>query len=90
MADAKNDDYLSLRNAKDDDAKIKVVVERFQNSQNARADYESRWKKSYRLFRSYRNKAAYPYRSNIMIPMIFSIIMDQRSEERRVGKECRL
>lgn len=77
MADAKNDDYLSLRNAKDDDAKIKVVVERFQNSQNARADYESRWKKSYRLFRSYRNKAAYPYRSNIMIPMIFSIIMDQ-------------
>ncbi len=39
-----------------------------------RESYESRWKRFYKLYRSYRDASASPFKSNIFVPYIFSIV----------------
>lgn len=39
-----------------------------------RQPYEDRWKKFYRLYRNYRDQTVYPFKSNLFVPYIFSII----------------
>ena len=50
------------------------IAELFESTKRWRQPYEDRWKKFYKLYRSYRDKTVYPYKSNIFVPYIFSIV----------------
>jgi len=39
-----------------------------------REPYEERWKDFYKLYRSYRDETQYPFKSNLFVPYIFSIV----------------
>jgi hypothetical protein len=39
-----------------------------------RQPYEDQWKKFYKLYRSYRDSTIYPFKSNLFVPYVFSIV----------------
>ena len=39
-----------------------------------RDPYEKRWKRFYKLYRSYRDPSQYPFKANVFVPYIFSIV----------------
>jgi len=53
---------------------VNYVSELYNSAKMWRKPYEDRWKKFYKLYRSYRDKTVYPYKSNIFVPYIFSIV----------------
>ena len=50
------------------------ISELFETVKRWRAPYEDRWKTFYKIYRNYRDKTAYPFKSNIFVPYIFSIV----------------
>jgi hypothetical protein len=60
------------RDLKDDP--VGRVVELFEGAKTWRKTHEDRWKKYYKLYRSYRDSTAYPFKSNVFVPYIFSIV----------------
>lgn len=53
---------------------VQYVVDQFNASKNWRDSQETRWKRFYKLYRSYRDGEDTPYKSNIFVPYIFSIV----------------
>lgn len=52
----------------------KFVVRLYEAVKQWRTPYENRWKRFYRLYRSWRDPNTTPFKSNIFIPYIFSIV----------------
>ena len=50
------------------------VSELYLNVKSWRQDQEDRWKSYYKLYRSYRDGSTQPFKSNIFVPYIFSIV----------------
>jgi len=50
------------------------VSELYLSTRQWRQDQENRWKGYYKLYRSYRDGTAQPFKSNIFVPYIFSIV----------------
>jgi hypothetical protein len=50
------------------------VTESYLDIKRWREDQEDRWKSYYKLYRNYRDETAYPFKSNIFVPYIFSIV----------------
>ena len=57
-----------------EDDPVQFIVELFETTKRWRQPYEDRWKKFYKLYRSYRDESKYPFKSNIFVPYIFSIV----------------
>lgn len=50
------------------------ISELYDSVKNWRDPQEKRWKRFYKLYRNYRNAADQPFKSNIFVPYIFSIV----------------
>ena len=50
------------------------ITELYLSGKQWRNSQETRWKRYYKLYRSYRDASAYPFKSNIFVPYIFSIV----------------
>lgn len=53
---------------------VKFVVNKYEAVKQWRSPYETRWKRFYKLYRSWRDTAPSAFKSNIFVPYIFSII----------------
>jgi len=53
---------------------VKYVVDLFEATKRWREPQETRWKRFYRLYRSHRDSTTQPFKSNIFVPYIFSIV----------------
>ena len=53
---------------------ISFVTQLYDVTKNWRKPYEDRWKRFYKLYRSYRDAQTTPFKSNIFVPYIFSIV----------------
>lgn len=50
------------------------IDEKFQDAKDYRQQYEDRWRDFYLMYRSYPEVKAYPWRSNIYVPMAYSTV----------------
>ncbi len=53
---------------------ITYIVNLYQSSKQWREPYEKRWKRFYKLYRNWRDPSTQPFKSNIFVPYIFSIV----------------
>lgn len=70
---AKKDSSVWGENTLENDP-AEFISSLFLSVKNWRDPYERRWKRFYKLYRSYRDSTAHPFKSNIFVPYIFSII----------------
>jgi len=61
-----------INDIKDDP--VTFITNLYQSTQNWRNSQEKRWKRFYKLYRNHRDIAAQPFKSNIFVPYIFSIV----------------
>ncbi len=50
------------------------IEELYLSTKRWRQSYEDRWKAFYKLYRNYRDETQYPFKSNLFIPYVFSIV----------------
>ena len=50
------------------------ISDLYDSCKKWRQPYEDRWSKYYKLYRSYRDATQYPFKSNIFVPYLFSIV----------------
>ncbi len=50
------------------------ISELYDSTKRWRQPYEDRWKAFYKLYRNYRDETQYPFKSNLFIPYVFSIV----------------
>jgi hypothetical protein len=57
-----------------DEQPASYVYNLYDGTKQWRSPYETRWKRFYKLYRSWRDVTSTPYKSNIFVPYIFSIV----------------
>lgn len=56
------------------EAPADYISELYDATKRWRQPYEDRWKAFYKLYRNYRDETQYPFKSNLFIPYVFSIV----------------
>jgi len=50
------------------------IANLYDSCKKWRQDHEDRWRRYYKLYRNYRDHTQYPFKSNIFVPYIFSLV----------------
>lgn len=53
---------------------VTYISELFEATKRWRQPYEDRWKKFYKIYRSFRDQTLYPFKSSLFVPYTFSIV----------------